>query len=243
MNNIKISGIEFPSDTKIRTGSLNDLKFIRDVTTGRHSLKGDTDDIDILLTVPHGFCLPVKERMCDSNALPAANLLEADFKAAGLRVLKFVSTIPRAEVDLNRNIGRGKSFRSSLTRWLNLHLSSAKHRWFIDVHSFPVINTNDLSQTTWRNEYANQADLVILDDYRDGPAELHIMLHDFLMQHGFQVAILPGDIKINDINLEENQALKDDNTLVSLLEFSELLDHDKLSNMCDLIVKFWLMVR
>jgi hypothetical protein len=243
MNNTKVNGIEFPSNIRINENKdmkLNDLKFIRDITTGRHSLEGDVDDVDILLTVPHGFCLPVNYRMCDINALPVADLLEVDFKKVSLKVLKFVSTLPRAEVDLNRAIGRGKLFRSVLTRWLRLHSNSNKHRWFIDVHSFPMIYSEDLSETTWKSEYANQADLVILDDYPQGPAELHIMLHDFLIQHGFQVAILPGAINVNDINLEENQTLKDSNTLVSLLEFNESLQSNKLPLLCNLIVDFWI---
>lgn len=249
MNNIKVGGIEFPSDIKIGGApQISDLKFLRDITTGRHTLEGDKNDVDILLTVPHGFCLPVDYRMCDLNSLPAANLLEQDFKSTGLKVLKFVSTIPRTEKDdLNRAVGRGKSFRTSLTRWLNSHSTSDKPRWFIDVHSFPRDHSwtagSSSGSPSPMGEYADHADLVILDDYPDfterGPNKMYIALHDFLMSHGVTVAILQGAIDVNDINLEENQTLKDAKTLVSLLEFNEDLDHGRLSTICGLIVKFW----
>ena len=207
-------------------------------------------DIDILLTLPHAYCIVSEVRMCDTLALAAGSQLENDFIKSGFSVLKFVATIPRTKKDdLNRLQGETKSFRPDLSKWLVLHRTHLTPRWFADIHSFPSGPSPDSARPgeagAWNDEYANVADLVILDNYPESYHPLHILLRDFLLEQKFTVAILEGALEVNDINREEIKDLSgvDSSTLVSLLEFNESLASDVLTRLCEGIVKFWTLYK
>jgi len=207
--------------------------------------KTELIDIDILLTLPHAYCIVSEVRMCDTLALTAGNELETDFVKSGFSVLKFVASIPRTKQDdLNRIQGETKSFRPDLSKWLVSHRTHLTPRWFADIHSFP--SGPSLGEAgAWNNEYANVADLVILDNYPGSYHLLHILLRDFLLEQKFTVAILEGASEVNDINHEEIQDLSgvDSSTLVSLLEFNESLTTEVLTKLCESIVKFWTLYK
>ena len=157
----------------------------------------------VLITVPHGFCIPTEvERMCDRRAEESAKIL-ADLlskKAISHKIIH--SHVPRALVDMNRDkptIINDTIVNDTIINNNKTNLSRAVKAWdkynnriaatimkykaqpilFIDVHSFP------------KGSFG-QAQIAILDILKKDRPELKTLVKTVRSELGLNVQLLKG---------------------------------------------------
>lgn len=176
---------------------------------------------EILVTVPHAHCLPIKERNCDRLAEVAAKKLATKL---GTKLL-FISGNYREDTDLNREEGRITSFRTEIAEALKKCRQFRRNCVLIDVHSFPA------DSFPGKIEKAGAVpDVYFIRAYYGN--ELATFLHKHLTTNRIAAQIFEGTYQ-NDILLEATY-----NHIPSvIIEFNESLGAKKLSHITSVLAQ------
>jgi hypothetical protein len=140
----------------------------------------------VLITVPHGFCLPDQiKRMCDNRALSCAKILTALLKEEAIEHKTITIHVPRQLVDVNRD--KPDMSPDAIKEWnkFNQRVAStimqqkAQPIFFLDIHSFPKGSFKD-------------AQIAILDIFHKTRPELEQLVTNARESLGLKVALLKG---------------------------------------------------
>ncbi len=191
--------------------SSTNLRFVDIAYTSSLHSKLSSDDLKIIITVPHSLCFDnVNFRHCDFLAKRAAQSLNGIIPYNKILLL---GSILREHSDLNRKESRSTNYRKHLTSIL----SNITNGILIDVHSF------------FEGEHNNN-DVVILDD--PPKTKYSSQLYQLLKQKGLKTEYFEG--KDNDIIKEaRSYGLK-----AVLIEYHE--DRPKNINKINQVVLSWL---
>ena len=161
-----------------------------------------SDDLTVIITAPHAYCLPdLVDRHCDRRALDAADSL---FLMVTHQTVIFRGNILRYHVDLNRSESRSTPFRQELSSVI----STVSGGLLVDVHSFPSSKFNDV-------------DVAVLDN---APGTNYGKTLAFLLMYANPwSSYLRGSLK-NDI-VEEGRSKGLDSILI---EYNERLTLDEI---------------
>ena len=153
----------------------------------------------ILITVPHGYCLPNQpKRMCDMRAHACAKILTTLLKTREIKHKTITIHVPRELVDVNRDKPSLDNLQIKTPAKIN-NLPEAIKAWtqfnqriattimqeksqsllFLDIHSFPKGSFND-------------AQITILDIYQKNRPELQQLAARVKSELGIKIVLLKG---------------------------------------------------
>lgn len=192
---------------------------------------------NIVITVPHSYCLDKLGRHCDTRAREVALALIQEFnKFKNVKVHYFPNnTTLRSELDLNRSWSRNHSMRQKIDKLLNsLYENNNEHDvLLLDIHSFP--NNSDSFKISGKPI----PKIVILDTAKDIDSNLTNTIYDKIKQTIPEINKLIACeknsfyCKSNDI-IVEGKKIND----ALLLEFNEDDNYFTRENIIDFVSNF-----
>lgn len=171
--------------------------------------------MDILLAVPHGFCVEEAEvRMCDTSALRCAKKIAARLLELGMRPHVVSNNRPRSDCDENRfsPCSEQSEFRQEITEFMRAGA------FVLDVHSF--------SLETGLESF----EAYVIDD--DGATDHSIAFVKFLRSHGVRSALFQGEGNAVHVLARRQFKLK-----AFLLEISEFMSEKREDEVCEIVAK------
>lgn len=96
--------------------------------------------MEIIITIPHGFCPERRFRMCDNRASEAATMLSRalrDRLPRNIQIRVFYSNSPRSFGDLNRSVTRDTPWRRRVQFHVERAVREGSKVILFDMHSFP----------------------------------------------------------------------------------------------------------
>lgn len=180
----------------------------------------------ILITVPHGHCVPgAEKRACDKMAKKAAQLL-----AQKLNAKLFLSTHYRADTDLNREEARITQFRNEIRNQLQCCRKNRLNCLLLDIHSFPEGSLKKEQCEKGQNiqEIKNEPPLYIIHLFYDNG--LVNIIHKNLQKIDSSIPVFLGSLD-NDIMLEAMYY----KVPSIIIEFKETLQNDEIEKITQAI--------
>lgn len=156
----------------------------------------------VTITVPHAVCRDqsdIDNHYCDVVAAMVGRSIAQKLENSPFRPNLIMPTISRMEVDMNRPVARGQSFRTQVDEALGTS------RYLLDVHSFPELGGPwSVDCYLLKLKYGANNDEVVYD------------LADHLITRGINCAVVSAE-KENDVVLSALQR----GVPATLVEFSE----------------------
>ena len=156
----------------------------------------------VTITVPHAVCrnqADIDNHYCDVVAAPVGRAIADKLQDSEFHPNLLMPTISRMEVDMNRPVARGQSFRTQVDEALGTS------QYLLDVHSFPELGGPwSVDCYLLKLKYGGNNDEVVYD------------LADHLMTRGINCAVVSAE-KENDVVLSAIER----GVPATLVEFSE----------------------
>jgi hypothetical protein len=159
----------------------------------------------VLVTVPHGFCLPNQpKRMCDTRAAASAKIVTDLLTAKAIKHKTITIHVPRALVDVNRDkpsleisTGAIKEWNKFNTRVANTIMQNKNQSiLLLDIHSFPKGSfgkpTGSFGKPTGSINNDNDIQIAILDIFKNDRPELKELVEKIKRDLQLNVKILKG---------------------------------------------------
>ena len=161
----------------------------------------------VLVTVPHGYCLPSQsKRMCDTRAAASAKILTDLLTDREIKHKTITIHVPRELVDVNRD-------EPSLETYKNpINLSEAIKEWnkfntrvantimqkknqsilFLDIHSFPKGSLSKGNSLSKGSSFGKDTQIAILDIFKNDRPELKELVEKVRRDLQLNVKLLKG---------------------------------------------------
>jgi hypothetical protein len=156
----------------------------------------------VTITVPHAVCrnqADIDNHYCDVVAAPVGRAIADKLQDSEFHPNLLMPTISRMEVDMNRPVARGQSFRTQVDEALGTS------QYLLDVHSFPELGGPwSVDCYLLKLKYGANNDEVVYD------------LADHLITRGINCAVVSAE-KENDVVLSAVER----GIPATLVEFSE----------------------
>lgn len=156
----------------------------------------------VTITVPHAICrnqADIDNHFCDVVAAPVGRAIADKLADSPFQPNLIMPTISRMEVDMNRPVARGQSFRTQVDEALG------SSKYLLDVHSFPELGGPwSVDCYLLKLKYGANNDDVVYD------------LADHLITRGINCAVVSAE-KENDVVLSAIER----GIPATLVEFSE----------------------
>ena len=198
----------------------------------------------VLITVPHGHCLPSQsKRMCDTRAAASAKILTDLLTTREIKHKTITIHVPREIVDVNRDKPTLETYKNPM------NLSEAVKEWnkfntrvantimqkknqsilFLDIHSFPKGSFASVNSSASAN-----TQIAILDIFKNDRPELKELVEKARRDLQLNVKLLKGGRNyIQDKYKADAYPL-----LIEFCEYKAYLSHKQIKDFFGLLVEW-----
>ena len=191
----------------------------------------------VLVTVPHGHCLPSQpKRMCDTRAAASAKILTDLLTAREIKHKTITIHVPREIVDVNRDKPKLETYKNPI------NLSEAVKEWnkfntrvantimqkknqsilLLDIHSFP------------KGSFGPNTQIAILDIFKNNRPELKELVEKARRDLQINVKLLKGGKNY----IQDNYKADAYPLLIEFCEDKRYLSHKQIKDFFGLLVEW-----